>query len=172
MFRIAKRFNYMEVKMSNEVKPRYDHKGSEFGAIHRQLPIKCGMFDIDRMSATAVINLELKHQDVGFLEYRTDFDNSNITWKALFEIKYKDSQFVQKAIECNIGTATWAQMKMCERLGCRYFIVVANYGKQPFTFYEILDSQKYRLTGELDYIDRYTDGKENIIYFWHDVLKL
>ena len=154
------------------VKPRYDGSGSEFGLVHRKLPIKCGMFDIDRMSAQATIDLELKKQDVGFFEYRTNWKDNSINWKALFEVKYKDSHYVQEAIKCKIGTSTWAQLKLCETLGARYFIVVSTFGKQPFTFYEIDILGCSRIVGTLDYNDRNTDGAVNINKFWNDILKL
>ena len=45
----------------SSVKKRYDGKGSEFGKAHRLLPVFCGMFDIDKMKATATMDLELKN---------------------------------------------------------------------------------------------------------------
>lgn len=158
--------------MENQVKPRFDGQGSEFGLVHRKLPQRCAMFDLDRMSATAVINLELKQQDIAFLEYRTNFQDSTIEWRALFEIKFKDSEWVQKAISCGIGTATWAQLKLCERLGARYFIVIANRGIQPFVFYEINYQGDHRIIGELNYNDKNTDGIDAINNFWKNNLKL
>lgn len=158
--------------MENTVKPRFDQKGSEFGLLHRKLPLKCGMFDIDRMSAKATLNLELREQDVGFFEYRTNFNSGDIEWKALFEIKYRDSESVQKAISCPMGTATWAQLKLCELINAKYYIVIANNGKQPFTFYEYDYDGSYRIAGVLDYFDREIDGSEAINSFWKHTLKL
>ena len=155
-----------------QTKIRFDGKGSEFGLIHRELPIEYGMFDIDKMKASALVDLELKKEDIGFLEYRTNWRNSTITWKALFEIKYRNSANVQDAINCKMGTATWAQLKLCHTLGCRYFMVIATNGKQPFVFYEIHDTGDFEIKGTLDYFDRHTDGKENIKEFWCNVLKL
>lgn len=118
-------------------KPRYDGKGSEFGDIHRELPKYCGMFDIDRMSAEANITLELTKTETAFMEYRTDFNNSSIKFLALFEIKFKITDNVKNALDCPVGTSTWAQMQMCKKLNSRYFIVVGTEGLQPFEFYEI-----------------------------------
>ena len=153
-------------------KPRYDGGGSEFGLIHRELPKKCGMFDIDRISATAVIDLELKNEDVAFLEYRTNFETAKITWKALFEIKRNNSESVQKALNCRIGTATWAQMELCQKINARYFIVIATKGKQPFQFWEILDSGIKVNIGILDYNKKDTDGIDAVKKFWQNNLKL
>lgn len=159
MFNLKQRFGNME----NNVKPRYDGKGSEFGMVHRLLPPKCGMFDIDRMSGNMQLDIELKNTDTGFVEYRTDFNNADVTFTALFEIKYKLSESVQKALECNIGSATFAQKKMCEKLRCRYFIVVANFGKQPFVFFELVNDAILN-HGELNYND---DNKmQKINDFW------
>jgi len=158
--------------MDKQVKIRFDHNGSEFGEIHRQLPIHCGMFDIDRMSAKAEINLELKKQEIGFLEYRTDFNRSTIEWKALFEIKYKNSEYVRKALDCKIGTPTWAQLELCKILKARYFFVIATNGKQPFEFIEIFYNGEFNWIGTLDYIDKEKDGKQAINDFWKNDIKL
>lgn len=147
----------------NGVKPRYDNKGSEFGEMHRLLPKNCGMFDIDRMSAVATLNLELSNQDVGFLEYRTNFNDGSIEFKAMFEVKHKDTEHVRNALKCTIGTSTWAQAQMCKILKCRYFFVIATEGKQPFRFYELKDNNSSYL-GTLDYTP---DNKKNAVnFFW------
>ncbi len=158
--------------MEAEVKPRYDKKGSEFGEIHRRLPPQCCMFDIDKMSASAIVNLEITKQDIGFLEYRTNFDTAEVIWKALFEIKYKASQYVYDAINCRVGTSTFAQLKLCEKIGARYFIVVATNGISPFTFFEIFNDRSNVIIGTLEYKDRDTDGREKIREFWRDKLML
>lgn len=118
-------------------KPRFDNKGSEFGNLHRELPKYCGMFDIDRMSANASISLELTKTETAFMEYRTDFYNSSIKFLAMFEIKHKMTDYVKEALECKMGTSTWAQMRMCQILGSRFFIVIGSNGQQPFEFYEV-----------------------------------
>lgn len=151
---------------SNGVKPRYDGSGSEFGLIHRELPKDCCMFDIDRMSAKAEINLELKRQEIAFIEYRTDFNNCSVIWKALFEIKNQDSIEVRKALECPIGTSTFAQLKLAQLIGARFFYVIATMGIQPFHFYEIENQGIYIDHGFLDYSDKKTDGIEAIKRFW------
>lgn len=158
--------------MEAEVKPRFDNGGSEFGLIHRKLPPNCCMFDIDKMSASAIVNLEMTKQDIGFIEYRTNFDTAEVTWKALFEIKYKSSQFVYDAISCKIGTSTFAQLKLCERIGARYFIVVANEGKPPFTFFEIFSDGSNKIVGVLEYDNKELDGKDKIREFWKNKLRL
>jgi hypothetical protein len=146
------------------VKLRYDGKGSEFGSAHRELPVSCGMFDIDRMSAIATINLEIKNQDVGFIEYRTNFNTGEITFKAMFEIKHKKGIASDQAIECKTGSATWAQLKMCQKLNCRYFIVIATEGNQPFEFYEKEYSGATKHCGTLSYTKE--TKKQEINNFW------
>lgn len=144
------------IEYKSGTKPRYDNKGSEFGNMHRELPKYCGMFDIDRMSAVANVSLELTNTETAFMEYRTDFNTSSINFLALFEIKHKESIYVTEALKCKVGTSTWAQMQMCKTLNCRYFIVVANSGIQPFNFYEIdLSDGRSELVYVLDY------GQEN-----------
>jgi hypothetical protein len=145
------------------VKQRFDNGGSEFGKVHRELPISCGMFDIDRMSATATIDLELKNQDVGFIEYSTNFTKNEIVFKAMFEVKHKYSESVNNVLRLKVGSASWAQYKMCQKLNCRYFIVVANYGVQPFDFYESIDN-KMEFIGKLEYNNE--NKKQMINEFW------
>jgi len=150
-------------------RPRYDDGGSEFGDVHRELPKQFGMFDIDRMSATATVNLELTKQDVAFIEYRTlwNDESNSVQWRALFEVKHRDGPMTQKALALRKGTATWAQLKMAEALGARYFIVVATEGNQPFTFYEADDSGCMRAIGVLTYS---LDGKASAINeFWKEI---
>ena len=152
--------------MSSSVKPRYDGGGSEFGDMHRKLPKNCGMFDIDRMKAEIRAEMELKKDETGFVEYSTDFTNAEVTFKALYEIKHKNSQKVQEAMQCKTGTATFAQKKMAERLGMRYFYVIATDGKQPFHFYEMI-ADEFEFVGTLDYDE---DNKTlRVNEFWRKI---
>ena len=150
-------------------KPRYDDGGSEFGNIHRELPKSCGMFDIDRMTATATVSLEITKQDVAFIEYKTMWNDEKnvIVFKAMFEIKHHGTESVYKALQLSKGTATWAQAEMAKKLGARYFIVVANYGNPPFKFYELSKDEKMDYVGELDYAIE--DKKEKVEEFWKEI---
>lgn len=158
--------------MEHIVKPRYDGGGTEFGAIHRKLGVRYGMFDIDILSASANVNLEIKEQNAGFFEYRTDFQNSNCEFKALFELKFRWTQYVEDALNCRVGTATFAQLKLCEKLNCRFFFVVATEGMPPFHFYEINYNGTHEYIGELNYYDKDKDGASEIIKFWNTNLNL
>ena len=147
------------------VKPRFDGKGSEFGDIHRLLPAECGMFDIDRMKGNITLDIELRKKDTGFIEYRTDFKNLTVNFVALFEIKYKWSEYVIRAMECKIGTATFAQREMCKKLEFYYFIVVADSGRQPFEFFK-LDDTGYETYGCLEYGDDIEERRSAVREFW------
>jgi len=147
-------------------KPRYDGKGTEFGDMHRALPKWLGMFDIDRMKAEFSGELDLKREDVGFVEYVTDFSAAQVTFKALFEIKHHLTDYVAKAMECKVGTATFAQREMARRLGARYFYVIANNGVQPFVFHEMIDD-RFVFVGTLDY--QSDNRSEKINEFWHRI---
>ena len=148
------------------VKPRFDGKGCEFGDMHRKLPPKCGMFDIDKMSGNFNGTLELRKAEVGFIEYRTDWNNTECNFIALFEVKHKYSEEVRKAMECGVGTATFAQKKLAEKIGARYFFVIANDGIQPFEFYEMIDD-KFTLIGKLDY--NADNRTEKVNEFWQKI---
>ena len=151
----------------NGIKPRYDGQGSEFGNMHRVLPKYCGMFDIDKMTASAIVSLELKHQDVGFIEYRTNWSDSSVKWIALFEIKFKYSTSVYEALEFKKGTATWAQLKLCQTLNMRYIFVIATEGKQPFDFYEVHYDGSKKLIGTLKY--NQSNKKQKVKEFWKHI---
>lgn len=155
----------MSIKIGNGVKRRYYNEGSLFGDMHReQLDLKYGMFDIDAMSAEARIKLELTNEEIGFIEYRTDFNNADVTFSALFEIKYKGSDYVKEALKCKLGTATFAQKIMCKKLGMRYFFVIQSEGKLPFLFIEIIDSG-YKNLGSLQCASEMKS-------FWENTLRL
>jgi hypothetical protein len=147
-------------------KPRFDGGGSEFGDMHRELPAGFGMFDIDKMKATATVELEITKQNVAFIEYRTiwNSDRNEIDWKALFEIKYRDGRSVQDALMVRKGTPTWAQLNLANTLGARYFIVVATEGGAPFTFYEVEPDGYAVEAGVLDYDDY--NRTEQVERFW------
>ena len=68
---------------------------------------------------------------------------------------------------CKCGTATWAQVKTAEKLGCRYFFVIATNGKQPFGFYEIFYSFEIKDWGVLDY--KNTNKAESVLDFWEKI---
>jgi hypothetical protein len=150
-------------------KLRYDGKGSEFGNIHRELPKDFGMFDIDNLKGHAIINydLTLRNQNEAFIEYRVNWDNSTIEWKAMFEIKYKKTEHSEQALQCKIGTSTWAQLKLCEQIECRYFVIYSNNGKQPFEFYEIYSINEFEHIGTLNYTNE--NRKEQIENFWKQI---
>lgn len=155
----------MSIKIENGVKKRFDGEGSLFGNLHReQLDKKYGMFDIDAMSAEAKVKLELTNEEIGFIEYRTDFNNSDVKFSALFEIKFRGSDYVKAALQCKIGTATFAQKMMCKKLGMRYFFVVQTNGELPFLFIEILDDG-YKQIG-------YLRSAKDMQFFWKNVLRL
>lgn len=153
-------------------KPRYDGEGSEFGKIHRQLPKFCGLFDIDRMNATANLKLELKEEDSLFVEYATNFNDSTCNFKAVFDIKKAHTKFVKEALNFKMGTASWAQLQLCKKIGARFFIIIGTNGIQPFNFYEIEYNGTCVHKGELRYFDSKTDGIIAVEKFWRENLGL
>jgi len=155
-----------------QVKPRFDDKGSEFGAIHRCLPSTNTMFDIDRVKVTTIADLEINGQDTCFMEYRQDWNTYEVRFAAMFEVKHKVTPWVKKAANCEVGSATYAQLKMCEKLNCRYFFVVATHGEQPFHFYEIFYDMSRKYLGALKYTDKDIDGPQAINDFWNNILKI
>lgn len=150
----------------NEVKPRYDNGGSEFGLMHRQLPVKCGMFDVDTMKASANLDLTLRQPNECFFEYNTNFKTSEIIIKAMFEIKFKKSNSVLYNMNIKIGTALWAQTEIAKKLDCRFFYVIATEGKSPFAFYEYKDNT-FKCVGILEYNNE--NKKESVNLFWKKI---
>ena len=137
---------------SEGVKKRFDNEGTEFGRIHRSLPKDCAMFDIDAIKAEAKVELFMSKEDTIFIEYKTDFNNKSCKFKAMFELKFKDSDNVKKQMEGKMGTSIFAQVQMCKMLNMRYFYIIANYGKSPFLFYEWnYDKNQFIFAYELTY---------------------
>lgn len=150
-------------------KIRVHGEGSEFGNMHLMLPSNYSMFDLDRLKARITFDLDLSNQDTAFVEYRTNYQTMDIEFKALFEIRYKDTDYVRNTMKCEIGKSVWAQVQMCKRLGCRFFYVISTDGKQPFDFYELTDMVPV-FVGKLNYTQ--ADKKEKVNEFWKYNLKL
>lgn len=145
----------------------YFKKRNEFSEAHYDLPGYCGMFDLDKMKGKGEIELEITKQNVGYIEYRTDFTNARIKeWVAIFELKHKMTDSVQKIIDYpKLGGPTWAQIQLAATIGARFFFVIANNGIQPFDFYEA-----EIISGELAYVDTLDYDSinrcNNINHFW------
>jgi hypothetical protein len=167
------RVNYLEVRFvkcydGNGVKPRFDGKGSEFGLMHRDIGPGYLMFDIDRLSANVQVDLELRRENEGWVEYRQN--GKTIHFVALFEVKKQKTEHTKKALN-NEESSTLARNEIARRLECRLFVVFATNGKAPFEFWE-LDalSEKYEVVGVLNYSaeERASAAQR----FWRDVLKI
>lgn len=154
--------------MSNGVKPRFDRGGTEFGLMHRDLPPGYLMFDIDRLHARCSVDLSLKRENEGFVEYRRK--NGRIEFIALMEVKQHRTPNSERAL--NTGDANaMARIEMARRLGCRLFVVFATSGRQPFEFYEFdVDNGNPFHVGTLRYG---SDGREEAVRrFWTEVLRI
>lgn len=152
----------------NGAKPRFDGAGSEFGIMHRDLGPGFLMFDIDRMSAVLEVNLELKRENEGFIEYRQSDDV--IRFVAFFEYKARETENSLKALD-NTVSSTLARNEMARRLDCRMFVVFGCAGNPPFKFFELdLLSNQYRLIGKLEYT---ADNRLQAVRdFWWNTLKI
>jgi len=166
--------------MNTEVRPRYYNKGSEFGKMHRWLGKEYGMTDIDNLDTSAVIRyykeyaeirVEPKNEDELFYECSPMLQTYEPVFKAIYDIKFRDSDMVRESMKCKIGTSTWIQYEASRRLGCRFYIVIATDGMQPFHYYEYKDRNNYVFVGTLNYIDDH-DGPQAARYFYKNILKL
>lgn len=120
--------------MNEYVKPRFDGKGVEFGLMHRDLGPGYLMLDIDRLSATLEVGLELRRENEGWVEYRCCANR--IDFVALFEVKGKKTSYSEAALNPKDANSM-VRAEMARRLGARLFVVFATDGRQPFEFYEI-----------------------------------
>lgn len=133
----------------NGAKPRYDGKGSEFGLMHRDLGKGFSMFDIDRLSAIVEVNLELKREEEGFVEYR--HVGANVEFVALFEVKHHRTEWSEEALMPD-KSASVARAELARRIGARLFVVFGTNGGQPFDFYEIdTETREAEHVGTLTY---------------------
>ena len=158
----------MNYQTANKVKPRYDGKGSEFGAMHRDLGPGMLMFDIDRLSGKTSIDIdfELRRENEGFVEYR--INNETVKFIALFEIKAHKTTRSLEALDLSQANSR-ARAAMAKLLRCRLFVVFATKGKQPFEFYEIdTNANKARKVGILSYDNN--NRQEQCQTFWHEIL--
>ncbi len=150
----------------NGAKPRYDGKGSEFGLVHRDLGPGYCMFDVDRMSATIEVGLELKRENECFVEYR--HRPGDIAFIAMFEVKAHKTEFSLDALNPKKSVSS-ARLKMAQLMDCRLFVVYGNGGKQPFEFYEIdTTSGDYQVVGTLSYAPE--EKQAAVKAFWNEVL--
>jgi len=149
--------------MNNEVRPRLNGKGTEFGEAHRKLPPSICFTDIDSMvGIDNGLLKQLANEDETFVEYRTPY--SGCVFTAVFDLKVSGSPRLAEALACKKGGSTWAQFLMSRRLGSRMFIVETQKGKPPFKFYEVVNEGDCRERGVLDYIDE--DRTHKINEFW------
>jgi len=154
--------------LPNGVKPRFDNGGSEFGLMHRGLGPGYLMFDIDRMYANVEVEISLRREDEGFVEYRRH--KNSIEFVAMMEVKKHRTSNSEQALNKD-NTNSLARIEIARRLGCRLFVVFATNGRQPFTFYEIdTESGDYIEVGTLDYENGNRD--ECVKAFWRDVLQI
>jgi len=153
---------------SNGVKPRYDGGGTEFGLMHRDLGPGYLMFDIDRMTAQVDLQMEMRRENEGFVEFRRRA--SRIDFVAMFEVKKQRTVHSEKALDPDEANSL-ARLEMARRMQCRLFVVFATNGRQPFDFYEIdLATGCADYCGTLDYA---SDNREvRCRTFWRDVLNI
>ncbi len=150
------------------VKPRYDGKGTEFGLMHRQLGPGYLMFDIDRMFATVQMDLALKKEDEGWVEYRVR--NDAVTFIAMMELKKHRTEHSEKALDSKEANSR-ARLEIARRLGCRLFVVFGTNGRQPFDFYEVNTSDGEAIhVGTLCYENG--NGTQAWRDFWSDTLRI
>ena len=144
--------------MSNQ--QAYYRQGNTFSKIHRKLEGWRYCTDFDYIEFEGGVC-----QDSGDQVY-AEYDLSPII-KAVFEYKSRSTPAVIDNIRSmRQGTSMWFQAKLCEQLGARFFIVIADNDELPLLFLEVKDGKVYR-RGELE-----SDDPATIKRFWSDVLKL
>lgn len=151
----------------NGVKPRYDGKGTEFGMMHRDLGPGYLMFDIDAMTARLSMDITMRRENEGFVEYRRR--RNGIEFIAMFEVKASRTTRALEALDPNAANSM-ARLEMARKLNCRLFVVFGTNGVQPFTFYEVnTTTGDAEEVGTLDYNG---DRTKAAIDFWRDVLQI
>jgi len=164
--------------LENGVRTREDGGGPIFGLHHREnLPIQCGMTDIDNlfMSLGKDVSIHMNGEESVYVEYRASLNPPDADFVALFDLKHHSTKNLKKYIRGQkTGTWIFAQKLLCQKLGARFFIVVATNGDQPFMFIEIADNidgnKNYRHVGTLSYEE--SNSKEAWHSFWKDTLEL
>lgn len=163
----------------------YYKKRNEFSESHYNLPKQQCLFDIDKIKgewltfdinegkeeATYVEYISLKYSN----EENKKFDWNRIKFVALFELKFAMTERVKESMKLNCGTSGWAEFIMAQKLGMRFFYVIANNGQPPFSFfeYDMKIGTYIEIIEKLNY-DKFnqTLKKESINYYWKNILKL
>lgn len=107
-------------------KPRFDKRGSIFGELHRLLPDRCFLTDIDTMI--------LKCDNELWSEYR--YYNGQIKTVAIIEIKHHKTPNSLNHLNPEYSL-TKAKIELARKSGARFLIGFYNNGKMPIEFYEI-----------------------------------
>jgi len=166
--------------MAENISKTYFAKRNDFSEAHYQLPPNYCMFDID-FCRGEWLNLEVEStkDNATYVEYRClHFDNNNnkfnvdrIKFVAIFELKHNGTSSVKEKIKgLEVGSPLWATFMLSKLIKCRFFVVVATNGKQPYHFIEYDENGKYNYVGTFKHKEN--DIKESINNFWNNVLKI
>lgn len=162
----------------------YYKKRNDFSESHYKLPKSHAMFDIDVLNAKWLdLQKKSNNEDATYVEYRVNsFDHDNnfeedrISYVAMFELKFKATQFIKNAMkknnEMNIGGPLWAAFMTAKKLNSRFFLVIATEGKAPFYFFEYCTETNIRLPYKQLNYDYTSDNQSLIRDFWRNKLKI
>ena len=150
------------------VKPRFDGGGTEFGLAHRDLPSGYCMFDIDGMRATLELDVRMKREDEGFVEYRRK--KNSVEFVAMFEVKHRKTRFSIKALDPR-DASSLARIEMARKLGCRLFVLFACDGQPPFEVWEI--NTQTSECNQLDNLSYTPSNRKKVMnQYWSQVLDI
>ena len=154
--------------MNGQTKPRFDGGGTEFGLAHRDLPSNYCMFDIDGMRATLELDVRMKRENEGFVEYRRS--PNSVQFVAMFEVKAKKTAHSEKALDPRDANSL-ARIEMAKRLGCRLFVLFGTNGRPPFEVWEVnTETQSPHQLPTLVYTSESRRSEMN--RYWRDVLRI
>lgn len=147
--------------------------GNVFSQLHRQLQSYRYMSDIDDMSLyvggfPAIANTENEM----FCEYQIDKNGlPSLSVSAIFDFKYSETEAMRKAISViNPGSSIWMQIQLASKLNCKFFVVFADHGEMPLTFYQLYPVR--RICGVYYEIPRDDLGRQRLAEFWEKRLGL
>jgi len=155
-----------------DVKKDYSEHGNIFSRLHRMLEPYRYLTDIDASQGAitlgaVTVNVKDDSEDSIYHEYRIDRKTCAAETKAIFDYKYTKSERLQREMaHVNIGSSLWYQNDIAEQLQAKFFVVVADNGDLPLTFYRIVDNSCTKV-GQLN-----TSEPEFVKEFWRSKLGL
>lgn len=144
-------------------KTDYAGTGNVFSRVHRLLEDGRYCCDLDAYDGeikqgNRILPARIESENEVYSEYQL---RPTFKTNVIYDFKYKQSDRLQRELSnIQYGTSVWYQKQLADVLGAKFFVVIADNGRLPLTFYDVRGN-KAVLTGVLN-----TDTPELVQEFW------